>query len=546
MVTHNYNNRRARARLVRKVTRQPTTPTKCSSSVISSVERLSYSTTTLSRKATIEELSNNTLLKIFSYALDSSPQHWIRLVHVCHKWRRIVFEAQQALSLRLFCTYGTPVLKTLDCWPGLPIVVRYGGSRAFGTRPTPQDEDNITAALKQSDRVSSIALTVTDSLLKKLSTIERPFSELEDLVLIPRDTVTLTLPSTFLWGSRLRFLHLTRIASPALLPLLRSSRNLVDLQLHDVLKPSHFSSDALTNALSELTQLRSLSLHFPESTTSKYRPPPSPSPERAVLPVLTRLNFRGITDYLEGLVAIIDAPRLEDIEITLFGDSIIDDPRLDDIEITLFDGSIFGLPKLSKFIDQIEIHKSHRQAYISSSEDAIFISLIQPGVSTRLKLQLFCESLNVQICSMARICAEFSAVLFNVGDLRISTTQPSGSLDGLHPEIWSGLLNSFTVVTSLHLDANDSTALVRAMHLKEKQRVLPALHKLYIIQPEPRQAPLTGAILSLMTSRRLCDRPIAVEYERICDVGTGTMHTLCHHRHSLTRQPSTLFSAAHH
>jgi hypothetical protein len=251
-------------------------------------------------------------------------------VHVCHKWRRIVFEAQQVLSLRLFCTHGTPVSKTLDCWPVLPIVVQYGGSLALG-RPTPKDEDNMMATLKQSDRVSSITLTVTGSLLKKLSTIETPFSRLEDLVLLSRDAVALTLPSTFRLGSRLRCLHSTRIAFPALLQLLYSSRNLVDLQLHDVLNPSHLSPDALTNALSVLTQLRSLSLHF-LSTSSKYRHPPSPSQERAVLPVLTCLNFRGISDYLEGLVAIIDAPRLEDIEITLFDDSI------------------FGHPKLSKFI----------------------------------------------------------------------------------------------------------------------------------------------------------------------------------------------------
>jgi hypothetical protein len=34
------------------------------------------------------------------------------------------------LRLRLFCTHGTPVLKTLDCWPTLPIVVQYGGPRS--------------------------------------------------------------------------------------------------------------------------------------------------------------------------------------------------------------------------------------------------------------------------------------------------------------------------------------------------------------------------------------------------------------------------------
>ena len=142
--------------------------------------------------------------------------------------------------------------------------------------PAPEDEDNIMAALKQSDRVSSISLTVTTSLLDKLYAIERPFSELEDLVLLSRDSVQLTLPSTFRWGPRLRRLHLTRIAFPALLQLLHSSRNLVDLQLHEVLNPWYFSPEALTNALSGMAQLQSLSLHFSLYHQSRFPYPHRP------------------------------------------------------------------------------------------------------------------------------------------------------------------------------------------------------------------------------------------------------------------------------
>lgn len=51
-------------------------------------------------------------------------------------------------------------------------------------------------------------------------------------------------------GPRFCYLHLTRIAFPTLLQLLHTSRNLVDLWLHDVLNPRHCSSEALTNTLS--------------------------------------------------------------------------------------------------------------------------------------------------------------------------------------------------------------------------------------------------------------------------------------------------------
>ena len=122
------------------------------------------------------------------------------------------------------------------------------------------------AALKQSDRVISISLIVTNSLLEKLSAIERPFSELEELVLRSRDSVPLTLPSAFRWGLRLRILHLTRAIIPALPELLSPCTDLVDLQLHKIPNLGYFSPDAIANALSGMTHLRLLSLRFLSST----------------------------------------------------------------------------------------------------------------------------------------------------------------------------------------------------------------------------------------------------------------------------------------
>ncbi len=128
------------------------------------------------------------------------------------------------------------------------------------------------AALKQSDRVYSIALTVTNSLLENLSTISEPFSELEELVLLSRDNVQLTVPSAFRLGPHPRTLRSTRIAIPALPQLLSPSTSLVDLQLHEIPNVGYFSPAVFANALSEMTQLETLSLHFlpspPAETTS--------------------------------------------------------------------------------------------------------------------------------------------------------------------------------------------------------------------------------------------------------------------------------------
>ncbi|KAH9024444.1 hypothetical protein EDB83DRAFT_2320064 [Lactarius deliciosus] len=392
----------------------------------------------------IGELPNTVLLNIFSMSL-----HDIGLGSCTY------VADGDALHLRLFCTHGTPVSKTLDCWLTLPIAVRYGGYLELEP-PGPEDKDNIIAALKQFDRVSSINLTVTKSLLDKLSAIKglKLFLELEDLVLLSRDGVQLTLFAAFLRGPPLCRLHLNRIALPGLLHLLHSSANLVEFQLHEVFD-SWLSPEALTNALSGMAQLQSLSFHF--LPTMNYRFVHPQSSGRVFLPVLTRLDFRGNSRFWEHLVARIDAPRLGDIEITILNEDI------------------GPFPGLRQFIGRIEIHKLHRQAHILSSNHAISISLTQPAPAC-LKLQLSCEPLSAQLLFMRVVCDRLSASLLNVEDLRISTTRLSGWGDGDHSG-WRDHLNSFTSVRRFHVAGNLSTNIVDSLQIPP--------HHWYDIFPAP-------------------------------------------------------------
>ena len=450
---------------------------------------------------TIGKLSDEVLLEIFRYHLDASPWSWSRLIHICRKWRHLVFLHRRSLQLRLFCTHGTPVKRTLDCWPrSLPIVVDYGGVPGLDP-PTLEDENDIMAALNQPDRVHSISLTITSSLLERLSAIKRPFLKLEHLILVSRDGVQLTLPSAFQWGQRLRRLHLTRIVIPTLVQLHNSS--ITDLQLHEVSNPFHSSPNALPNALFRMAQLRSLS---PRSlSTSDHVAVSLPSWNRVVLPALTRLKYRGIDRELENLVARIDdAPRLEDIEVTFSNESITD------------------LSKLIAFIDRIEIHKSHRQAHILSSENAISISFVQPGAPTRIKFRSVHDSLYLRLFFMARIFTRFSALLLDVEDLHINVAQQSIQEDTSYIAQWLQLLNLFGGVHWLHVVGKLSTEIVRLLDKAE----LPALHGLYIPQPGPCHVPLREAVVSFMTLRRLSGHPIVVEYERLSHMsqlsGAGT------------------------
>ena len=88
------------------------------------------------------------------------------------------------------------------------------------------------------------------------------------------------------------------------------------------------------------------------------------------------------------------------------------------------------------------------------------------------------------------------------------------------------------------LEVNYSINVMHTLQpLGSQHEKLPALQKLYIPQPGPRDVVLREAIVSFMISCRLSGRPTEVEYERICHISedeTGTSYTQRHQHHSLT------------
>jgi hypothetical protein len=85
-------------------------------------------------RVTIRTLPDHVLLEIFEIYLGKDDpdkfddyhnyDEWQTLVHVCHRWRCIVFASPHRLNLKLFCIPQRSVnSKMLDIWPTLPIVV---------------------------------------------------------------------------------------------------------------------------------------------------------------------------------------------------------------------------------------------------------------------------------------------------------------------------------------------------------------------------------------------------------------------------------------
>jgi hypothetical protein len=406
--------------------------------------------------------------------------------------------------------HGTPVSKALSCWPTLPIVLLYGGFSNLDP-PAPEDDENIIAALKQSGRVNSISLTVTSSIVEKLSTISEPISELEKLTLLSQDTMELSLPSTFRWGSRLHTLHSTRIAFPSFPQLLSPCHDLVDLHLYEIPSAGYFSPEAFANALSGMTQLRSLSLHllsFPRRRSYVGLPPPSG--QRIVLPALTRLKYRGISKYLDNLAARIDASHLSDIDITFFSQ-----PTMDALQ-------------LGRFIERINVQTSLSQAEIKTSDDAVSISFINSGTSTPpLRLQISCKPLDWQLSCMAQVCDQFSPFLFRVEELRINTTRSSSGQDDEAYEQWLDLVRAFSGARDFWMANELTTDILCALGRTDDITVLPALRHIRIEKPTEMNESSWDALMSFsrlfITSRSLSGSLVQVNVPifpcHICHAG---------------------------
>jgi hypothetical protein len=318
--------------------------------------------------ATVNKLPDDALLDIFDYYLNDNDQdrienvdEWHTLVHVCQRWRNVVFASPRRLNLRLFCNRRKPVRTMLDIWPALPIVVETHWIRARGL-----GLDNLLATLEHPNRVCSIEFNdVPGSVLRVLAAaMWVPFPELTYLRLWSDDVYAPILPDSFLGGSapRLRKLKLRDISFPALPNLLLSAGDLVYLSLRGVRHSEYISPEAMVACLSSLTRLESLSFGFQSRLSRPYQPSPPPE-TRVVLPALTDLTFQGMAHYLNDFLARIDTPVLS--KFSMFSMS----PILD---------LVSDVPHLTQFIDRAKGLKPYKVARVAFTTSSIQLELTEP------------------------------------------------------------------------------------------------------------------------------------------------------------------------
>ena len=445
------------------------------------------------------------LLAIFDLCAHEDPftkseiQAWQSLVHVCRRWRGIVFGSPRRLNLRLYCTTMTPVKDMLDVWPALPLLIRDDDNIVT------EGVDSIVAALERSDRVCQIILWHAPrwNFEKVLAATQEPFPELTNLNLRSYD-VELVFPDSFLGASTpcLQSITLDRISFPGLPKLLLSAPHLVKICFTNIPRSGYISPEEVLVALSTLTSLESLWLEFQSPQSCPDRPGASrhpPPPIRSVLPVLTSFRFKGVCEYLEDLVAHIDAPQLGSLHITFF------------------DQIVIGTSQFIQFISRTPRLKELEKAYIAFGGDTAWLTLSsQTFGHGDLNVTVSCEQLDRQISSLIQVWTSSLPPFSMLEDLYVYKT-PYWQLlwqHNIENMLWLELLRPFTGVKNLYLSEEFAPHVASALQELVRGRtteVLPVLRNIFLEGLQP-SAPVQECIGQFVATRQVAGHPIVISF----------------------------------
>ena len=455
-------------------------------------------------------LPDDVLLEIFHFHVDEAwnkyedekeeMKAWQSLVHVCRRWRSVVFGSPRRLNLRLVCTAKTPARDTVDVWPALPLVIQdFDYDRG--------SVDNIVALLERSDlvrRITQIDLwDVSSSQLEDISeAMQVPFPELTDLRLHRFDQTEPVLPlsDSFLGGSapQLRFLYLYHIPYPGLPKLLLSATHLTELHLNGIPHSGYIPPEAMVACLSTLTSLEQLSLGFqsPPSRSDWGSRRPLP-PTRTVFPVLYYFMFRGVGEYLEDLVARIDAPRLRWSDITFFNDIV------------------FDTPQLTQFIRHTPMLEAFNVAEVTlwDATARITLSPAYEDFDESLRVSISCTELDWQLSFLEQVCTSYLPSLSALEDLYMQRfAGPQDSKDNIDYVQWLELLHSFPAVKNLYLSKGLAPCVVPALQDLVGGRtteVFPNLQNIFLEELQE-SGPVQEGIGKFIGARQATGHPITV------------------------------------
>jgi hypothetical protein len=420
---------------------------------------------------------------------------WLKLAHVCRRWRTLVLASTSYLRIGLVCTYDSPVRDMLAPWPPLPLIMDYADN---GHELTVEEVQRICLTLQYRDRIRRIRLSVHQAYLRNIVTafIDKEFPMLECLIIKISDIhswpLGLKLPDT-LRAPRLRHLVLTNFIFPITSPLLTTTMHLVTLSLNFKFV-GHCQPDDLLKRLALLPRLELLAIIFNlrvRDNGIEEQVSHTQFTTHVTLPNLRWFEFQGTSAYLEALLPGMSTPLLENFQLVM----------------TLFGQLTSSIPSLLEFMNAAE-NFSPRSASFHFHGWGVDVRLYpcKKVMMSFSSIMVLCRVPGQQLSFVAQLSNVLSPVFSAVVDLTIYHYLPSTQHDEVNCTQWRKLLRSFRNVKTLHMANVFDEDLFRSLRSDGEPPLgpLPELKELV--------CPATGrareALTAFITAREAEGRPV--------------------------------------
>ena len=434
-------------------------------------------------------------------------KEWQRLVHVCQKWRQIIYGLPSFFDLHLYCSAETPFRDNLSHWPKFPLTVHYA-------IPHGDVDDDLISALRCIDRVRRIELVIQDTEVQDVfAAMQFPFQALTHLdiagIYLDEEFLgdgVIQLPWDLMGGfaPSLQHLRFDAISCPSIPVFLASACGLVSLQLEDIPPDGvgYISPGDLVGGLATLSSLTTLCIKF--ASWRNFPPRDSSDPaDHAALPALTHFVFRGEYDYLEILVAHISSPRVEDIQIeylTPVDDSVEAGQLSQFIDHTGY----FGFAQFSRAQLSFDLFK----AYIKLDRAQGECHRTQLSITIGDEAPLPLAKLDFPVPRIAHVLGQLVVMLLNVGHLSINV-EHHGKSDRLDNVKWLPLLRLFPAVEALRVSGRLAAHLTTVLDDIAEERITDVLYALRSLQLGDGDE-LVGSAGQFLAWRRYIGRPVTV------------------------------------
>ena len=350
-----------------------------------------------------------------------------------------MFASTSYLDMCLRLKNDSPSIATLSHITHVPLVINYSKKTV-----AQKDVDNIHLGLQLHGRVRRVTLLApSPSLHTLLKPMNTSFSKLEHLYLFSTtaEGTTPVLPENF-QAPDLRHLTLHGIGLPTGLPQLSSVIALSTLSLTHIGASSYFPPGHLVTRLQGLPYLETLSIGFAipiPRPSGKGEPLNSP----VKLPTLKHFTFQGLGDYLDNLVAQINTPLLERLDLTLFSE----------IASTL--------EKLAEFIQRAK-GLGCPVAQVNFDKGGPSIEAGYRG-QKKVTLCVNCEHPDRQVDSATQVCSAIGRVLSAVEELTLVDKMPLDRGNTFDNMSWHELLLPFKGVKKLRIGPSLTLGLCQAL-----------------------------------------------------------------------------------